>query len=75
MMVLAAGQQALGIGIAARADDVVHAAAILVPAVPVERVVGDGGQRPKVGQGAPQPVAGADMGGVERARLATALSR
>ena len=70
MMVLVAAQQKLGVGIAARADDIVDAAAIVVPAVPVERVVGDGRHRPQIGQRAPQPVAGADMGGVQRARLA-----
>ena len=70
MMVLVAAQQELGVGIAPRADDIVHAAAVVVPAVPVERVVGDGRHRPQSGQRAPQPVAGADMGGVQRARLA-----
>ena len=70
VMVLVAAQQELGVGIAPCADDIVHAAAIVVPAVPVERVVGDGRHRPESGQRAPQPVAGADMGGVQRARLA-----
>ena len=39
-------EQAIGIGIAARTDDVVDATAVLVPAVPVERVLGDRRQRP-----------------------------
>ena len=47
-----------------------HAATVVVPAVPVERIMGDRRHRPQAGQRAPQAIAGADMGGVQLARLA-----
>ena len=56
--------------VAARADHVVHAGAVDVKAVPVERVAGDGRHRPQIGQRAPQPIARGQVRGVERARLA-----
>ena len=70
MVVIAARQQPVGVGVAARADDVVHAGAVLVPAVPGKRVMGDRRHRAQIGQGAPQPVAGRDVRRVQRARLA-----
>ena len=45
-MVLGAAEEEVGVGVAARADDVVHTRAVLVEAVPVERVMGDGRHRP-----------------------------
>ena len=70
VMILAAAEEKVGVGIAARADDVMHTGAVLVEAVPVERIVGDGRHRPERGERAPQPVAGADMGRVQGAGLA-----
>ena len=57
MVIVAAGQQAVGIGVAASSDHVVDAGAVGVEAVPVERVAGDRRHRPQVGQRAPQAVA------------------
>ena len=62
--------ETVGVGVAARADDVVDARAVRVEAVPVERVVGDRRHRPQIGERAPEAVAPAHMGRVERARLA-----
>ena len=70
VMILRAAEEELRVGIAARADDVVNAAAVGVEAVPVECVVRDRGERPQVRQRAPQPVAGRHMGCVQRARFA-----
>jgi len=70
MVVGAAGEQAMGVGIAAGADHVMHRAAIGVDAIPVERVAGDRCQRAQVGQARPQPVAGGNMGAVQRPGLA-----
>ena len=70
MVIVAPGQEAVGVGIAARADHVVDAGAVGVEPVPAERVMGDGRHRPEIRQGAPEPGAGRQMGRVERAGLA-----
>ena len=70
VVVVATGQQVVGVGIAAGADHVVHAGAVLVDAVPVQGVAGDGGHGAEVWKAAPQPVAGADVGRVQGAGLA-----
>src|SRR5450755_4015662 len=69
-IVSTAAQQQIGIRIAAGADDVVNAGTVRIPAVPAERVVTDGRHRPEIGHGAPEPVAGTEVGGMQRARLA-----
>ena len=69
-IIAAAVQHQIGVGIAARADDVVNAGAVLVKTVPAERIVTDGRHRPKIGHIAPEPVTGADMRAMERTRLA-----
>jgi len=65
-----AAQRKIGVGIAARADDVVDPCAISIKAVPAERIMADGRHRPQMRHGAPEPVAGGDVGCVQRARLA-----
>src|SRR5450631_325273 len=69
-IVSTAAQQQIGIRIAAGADDVVNAGTVRIPAVPAERVVTDGRHRPEIGHGAPEPVTGTEVGGMQRARLA-----
>src|ERR1044072_3335559 len=70
MVILGPGGQELRVGMAARADHVVHAAAVRIETVPGERVVGDRRHGPQMRERAPEPVAGAHMRGVQRARLA-----
>ena len=70
IVVVRAAQYMLGVGVASRADHVVDPGPVFVEPVPVERVVGDGGHRAQPRHAAPQAVAGADMGRVQRARLA-----
>ena len=70
IMVVAARQQKVRVGVAAGADDVMHAGAELVDAVPVQGVVGEGRHRAQPWKGAPQPVTGADVGGVQGTGLA-----
>ena len=55
MVIVAAGEQPVGIGIAAGADHVVDAAAPGVGPVPGEAVLGDRRHRPQVRQARPQP--------------------
>src|SRR6516162_4849664 len=64
-------QQQVGIGVASRADDVVHPSAILVPPIPVEGVMGDGGHRTQPRECAPEPVTSAQMCRMQSPRLAT----
>ena len=52
-IVIVTVQQAIRVGIAARADDVVNAGPIRIPALPAERVMTDGRHRPEMRQGAP----------------------
>ena len=70
MMIFAAPEQAMGVGVAARADDVVDAATVRVtPYQPsVSSVIVASGRRYGSVLHSRSPVA--DMGGVERARLA-----
>src|SRR3569832_230713 len=70
VVIVATRQQTVRVGVAARADDVVDAAAVGVEAVPAERVVCDRRYWPQIRQRAPQPVAGAHMRAVQRAGLA-----
>ena len=70
MMIVIPIQEAVGVGVAAGADDVMDARAIGVEAVPAERVMRDGRHRPQIGQGAPEPGAGGHMRCIERPRLA-----
>ena len=70
VVIVATRQQVIGVGIAAGADHVVNAGAVLVDAVPVQGVEGDRGHGAQVWKSAPQPVPGADVGRVQGARLA-----
>ena len=70
MMILRVLQQAIRIGIAARPDDIMNTGTVGIPAIPVQRVFGNGGQRAQVRQSAPEPVASADVGGMECSGLA-----
>ena len=70
VMVIDFLQQVIGIGITAGTDDIVHTATIFIPAIPVERVVGDRRHRPEPGEGRPEPVAGRQMRAVQRACFA-----
>ena len=63
-----AGQQLVHVGVAARAQQVVHAAAVAVDAVAGQRVLGDGGHGAQVGQRRPEAVMGADVGLLQLAR-------
>lgn len=73
----AGGEDGVDVGVAARPQQVVDPPAALVDAVPRQRVVEDGGQRPHVGQARPQAVVRAHVRGVElpRARGPEALTR
>jgi hypothetical protein len=52
-------QQQVGVGVASRADNIVHPSAIFVPTIPIEGVVGDGGHRTQTRERAPERVTGA----------------
>ena len=71
------GEDGVDVGVAARPQQVVDPPAVLVDAVPCQRVVDDGGQRSHVGQARPQPVVGAHVRGVKLpcARGPEALAR
>src|SRR3546814_12895290 len=56
--------------VAARADHVVDRATECIEAIPVQRVVGDGGDRTQIGEAGKQLVAGTDMRTVQGPRLA-----
>ena len=70
MVILAAVEEEVGVGVAARADDVVHTGAIRVPSVPIERIGSDRRHRAHIGERAPQPIAGRHMRRVDGAGLA-----
>ena len=70
VVVVAAGEQPMGVGVAAGADHVVDAGAEAVEPVPVERVLGDRRHRAQMRQARPEPVAGREVGAVQRAGLA-----
>ena len=55
MVIVAAGYQPLGVGVAARANDIMNTRAVGVEAVPAERIVRDGRHRPQIRQRAPKP--------------------
>lgn len=67
-VVLRSGQHGVDVRVAARAQQVVHAAAVLVLAVPCEAVGDDGDEGPHVGEVGPEAVVGGDVGGVKLAR-------
>jgi hypothetical protein len=67
-VVLRARQHRVDVGVAARAQQVVRAAAVLVVAVPRQSVVNDGGEGPHVWQAGPQAVVSRDVRGVQLAR-------
>lgn len=67
-VVLRARQHGVDVRVAARAQQVVHAAAVLVAAVPGEAVGDDCDERPHVGEAGPEAVVGGDVGGVKLAR-------
>ena len=69
VIIIAAAQHSVGIGVAARTDNVVNTRAIFVPAIPAERIVADGRHGPEIRHGAPQPIAGADVRRMKRARF------
>jgi hypothetical protein len=70
MMIVDPVDETVGIGVAARADDIVDPGAVRVEAVPIERVVGDRRHRPQIGKRTPEAVARAHMRRVKRTRLA-----
>jgi hypothetical protein len=47
----------------------VNTRAVLVPAVPAERIMTDGRHGPEIWYGAPQPITSADVRRVKRARF------
>ncbi len=63
-----AGQHAVDVGIAARAQQIVDAAAELVDAIVLETVRRDGHDRPQVRQGRPQAIEDRDMRSLQLAR-------
>jgi len=69
IMVILTGQQVVGIGVATGANHVMHTAAILVETLPIQCIVGNRHQGPHMRQVAPQPIAGTDMGRMQRPRL------
>lgn len=60
-----AREHGVDVGVAPRAEQVVHAAPVLVLAVPREAVRDDGHQRPHVRQARPQPVVRRHVRGVQ----------
>lgn len=66
-VVLRSGQHGVDVRVAARAQQVVHAAAVLVLAIPCEAVGDDGDEGPHVGEVGPEAVVGGDVGGVKLA--------
>ncbi len=70
VVIVAAGEEPVGVGVAAGADDVVDAGAEAVDAVPVERVLGDRRHRAEMRQAGPEAVAGGEVGAVQRPGLA-----
>src|SRR6185437_12182441 len=70
MVIVAAGQEAARVGVAAGADHIMNPGAVGVEAVPAERIVGDRRQRPQIGQRAPEPRPDGHMRRIEGARLA-----
>ena len=60
----------MGVGVAAGTDHVMDAGAELVETVPIQSIVCDGSQGPKLRKVAPLPVAGADMGRMQGSCLA-----
>ena len=69
-MVICAAEQAARIGVAARANHIMHRAAIGVIAIPVKRVTGDMRQGPHEGEARPEAVTRADMGAMQGACFA-----
>ena len=69
VVVVRARQEMVGVGIAARPDDVVDARSELVDPVPIKGIAGNRCHRPQPRQVAPEAIAGADVRGVERPRL------
>jgi hypothetical protein len=74
MVIIASVQQTFGVGIAARADNVMHPAAVRIEAVPVECVMGYRRHRPHMGKTAPHPVAGAQVRAMQSAGLSAVKS-
>jgi len=70
MVILRARQQVAGVGIAARANHVMHRSAEIILAIPVQRIVGDGRHRAQMREGGPHALAGGDMRAMQRAGLA-----
>mmetsp|Transcript_99527 Transcript_99527/g.310083 ORF Transcript_99527/g.310083 Transcript_99527/m.310083 type:complete len:316 (+) Transcript_99527:92-1039(+) len=69
-VIVGAPQHRIGVGVAARANDVVHTGTVPVIAIPIQRVVRDGRHRPQVRQRRPEPVARRDVRRMQLARLA-----
>ena len=70
MVVLPARQQLVGIGVAARADHIMHRAAEGIHAVPVERIMGQRRHRAQRGKTAPHALSSGDMRAMQRAGFA-----
>ena len=69
VVVIVAAEQPVRVRVTTSADDVVNPGAIGIPAVPAERIMGDGSHRAQVRQRAPEAVAGGEVGGVQCACL------
>ncbi|MBV8456615.1 MAG: hypothetical protein JO122_08370 [Acetobacteraceae bacterium] len=63
-------EQEIGVGVAARANDVVNTGSVLIPAVPIQCVMGDGRHGAEARQRAPEPVAGGEVRCMEGPGLA-----
>ena len=74
IVVIRATEQPARIGITARANHIMHRAAIGVIAIPVQRVTGDMRQGPHEGKARPEAVTRADMGAVQSACFAAVES-
>ena len=70
MVVISTAEQPSRIGIAARANHIVHRATISVIAIPVKRVTGDMREGPHEGEARPETVTLADMGAMQGACFA-----
>ena len=69
-MIIRAIEQSVRVGIAPGPNHIVNASAIVVPAVPVQGVIGNRRKRAQEGKGAPKSVASVHVGGVQRPGLA-----
>ena len=72
MVIILTAQLPVCIRIAARADHVMHPGAISIETIPIEGVVSDRCHGSQVGETAPHPVTGTQVGPMQRAGLTAA---